>query len=229
MAACIRFADRAAVGRTDLDLYRLAIAGDRDALEALLTKYRAVFQLWVRRMFRTDNRWTDDCAQEATIRVWLKLALYRPEKSAFSSWAHVVGISAVFSFLRKHKSERFEVTLDAPWAEGLQTLRGPEELYIYQQVREEVEKLELEQWAAVTGHHYEGKSDEEISQARGIERRKVCYRRKQAERRLKRRLGDVHFMTIRPRMRFQAYYIVMDRMTDAHASALLGGEDGDSE
>ncbi len=228
MAVCTAVPNRTTVGRTDLELYQRAIAGDRDALEALLTKYRAVFLLWVRRTFRTDNRWTDDCAQEAIIRLWKKLALYRTGKSAFSSWAHVVGKSAVYSFRRKHKHEQLEVTLDAPWAERLQVLLGPEELYIYQQVRAEVERLEPEQWAAVTGHHYEGRKDKEISKVTGIERRKVCYRRKQGERRITRGLVDVPFTSIRPKMRFQAYYTVMDTKRDACASALLGGEEGDN-
>jgi RNA polymerase sigma factor (sigma-70 family) len=220
---------RTADARSDESLWQRAVAGDRDALEKLLTKYRAIFALWVNRVFRGGNRWNEDYAQEATIRVFKKLNKYRPERAAFCTWAHVVGRSAIFSFIKKHASERYDVSLDVLWEDAVATLRGPEEEYAFLRLCEEGEKLESQRYAAVGGHFYEDKADKQIGVEQHMETRRVNYRRHQGLRSMKKGLSEVPFMSIRPKLRFSGYYIVMNHKTGAHASALPGGEEGDCE
>src|SRR5512143_2965108 len=103
----------------------------------LLAKYRAVFLLWVVRRFHNGNRWVDDYAQEAIIRVSENLHKYKPGRSAFCSWAHILAKSAIFTFMSRLATERNDVSLDALVDDAIPALLGPEEEYAYLRVCEE--------------------------------------------------------------------------------------------
>jgi RNA polymerase sigma factor (sigma-70 family) len=196
MVACTKVRDWTADDRTDVDLVGRALAGDRAAESELLTKYRAIFLGWVCRTFRKGNRWTEDYAQEAAIKLHKVLGDYRPERSPFWSWAHIVARTAIFTFISKQATERNDVSLDALMDDAVPALLGPEEEHIFLRVREEVENLTPEQRAAVKGPYYDGLSDEELADTLHIPVRRVCYRRKQGKVVLRERLSDVLCMRI---------------------------------
>jgi RNA polymerase sigma factor (sigma-70 family) len=196
MAACTVVRDRTADNQTDVDLVRRTNAGDRAAESELLTKYRAIFLGWACRSFRKGNRWTEDYAQVATIKLHKVLNGYRPDLSPFWSWAHIVAKSAIFNFISEQASERNDVSLDELMDEAEPALLGPEEEHIFRRVREEVENLVPEQRAAVRGPYYDDLSDEELADRLHIPVRRVCYRRKQGKAVLRERLSDVLCMRI---------------------------------
>ena len=196
MAACTVVRDRTADNQTDVDLARRVLAGDRAAESELLATYRAIFLGWSRRTFRKGNRWTEDYAQVATIKLFKVLNKYRPELSSFWSWAHIVAKSAIFTFISQQATERNDVSLDELMDDAMPALLGPEEEYIFRRVCEEVENLVPEQRAAVRGPYYDDLSDEEVADRLHIPVRRVCYRRKQGKAVLRVRLSDVLCMRI---------------------------------
>jgi RNA polymerase sigma factor (sigma-70 family) len=196
MSVCTKVRDWTADDRADVDLVGRALAGDQAAESELLGKYRAIFLGWVCRTFRKGNRWTEDYAQEAAIKLHKVLIEYRPERSPFWSWAHIVAKTAIFTFISKQATERNDVSLDALMDDALPVLLGPEEEHIFLRVREEVENLAPEQRAAVRGPYYDGLSDDELALMLGLPRRRVCYRRRQGMAAIRERLSEVPFTTI---------------------------------
>ncbi len=196
MAVCARVRDWTAYNQTDVDLVRRVLAGDGAAESELLTKYRAIFLGWICRTFRKGNRWNEDYAQVAIIKLYKVLNRYHPEKSPFWSWAHIVGKTAIFTYISKQAAERNEVSLDELMDVAEPALLGPDEEHIFRQVYEEVENLVPEQRAAVRGPYYDGYSDEELADKLHLPVRRVCYRRKQGKAVLRKKLSVVLCMRI---------------------------------
>jgi RNA polymerase sigma factor (sigma-70 family) len=228
MAVCTVVRDWTTRNQRDAEMVRRALAGDNDAREELLGKYRTIFFAWCLRRYPHNTTWTEDCAQEGAIRLDQKLAEFRPERGAFGKWAQSVGRSAMFTFIRKRTSGPKHVSLDALNEDAIAARFGPEAVYVRGRVRKQVEDLVPEQGAAVGGCFYDDKTDEEIAEEEHIQRRKVNYRRHQGLRAMRKGLSDIPFMSIRPEVRIPWYSSVMITEETANESTQPGGEDGDS-
>jgi len=229
MSVHVAVRNRAADECSDEALCLRAVAGDADALEKLFTKYRAVIAAQIRRCFRRGGSDVEDCIQDAAVRVLERLPEYDPELSSFNHWVFILTRSAFFAFLEERAAERHDVSLDVLKEEMISAPGGPEEKYAAMRIDEEVGKLEEEQGAAIDGHFYDDKTDEEIGEERDMEARRVNYRKHQGLRAIRKGLSEVPFMSIRPKLHHFRYSIEMNHRRDAGASAHLGGEDGDNE
>lgn len=81
-----------------------AQAADARAFEALYRMHiDKVYGLCLRMTGNISE--AEDCAQEAFIQAWNKLAKFRGE-SAFATWLHRIAVNAVLGRMRKHKREQ---------------------------------------------------------------------------------------------------------------------------
>jgi RNA polymerase sigma factor (sigma-70 family) len=228
MGVCTAVGVWTAFNEADADQVERAVAGDRSAEEELLVKYRRIIHGLYNRTHPRYLSHAEDCVQEALIRLFVKLPLYRPERGPFGKWAKVVARRAFYTYLKKHVFTRRESSLDALPEAALSTNSGPEEECFHHLVAEEVHRLEPDQSAAVGGRYYHALKDKEIAALRRIAHRKVGYRRGQGERNLGKRFRNSFFMSIRPKPRFPQYYIIETGSRDPKQPALLGREDGDT-
>lgn len=103
---------RMTVGSDDeLTLVEQAQGGDVRAFEAL---YRAhvdrVYGLCLRMTANKSD--AEDCAQEAFIQAWSKLALFRND-SSLATWLHRIAVNTVLGRFRKAKRDRERLTVVA--------------------------------------------------------------------------------------------------------------------
>jgi RNA polymerase sigma-70 factor (ECF subfamily) len=93
-----------------------AQAGDTRSFEAL-------YRLHIDRVYGLCLRMTgnvseaEDCAQEAFIQAWNKIAKFRGD-SAFGTWMHRIAVNSVLGRIRKSKRERDRLQLVADTAEA---------------------------------------------------------------------------------------------------------------
>jgi RNA polymerase sigma-70 factor (ECF subfamily) len=91
-----------------------ARAGDTRAFEAL-------YRLHIDRVYGLCLRMTgnvseaEDCAQEAFIQAWNKIAKFRGD-SAFGTWMHRIAVNSVLGRIRKSKREQDRIQLVADTA-----------------------------------------------------------------------------------------------------------------
>jgi RNA polymerase sigma factor (sigma-70 family) len=224
MAGYMKTRDRAAGNRRDADLVLRARAWD---IAAQVELYYGIFRKWVHRWLRFDA-WEVECVDFMMATLFEELHKYRPEGSAFCSWAHMVCRSALVKHIHELSLNRVDFPYDEIVADMLPALTDPMDDYVVDRINEEVANLETEQRAAVSGHYYDERSDAEIAAEQGMPRRRVCYRRHQGEQNLRRRLNDVAFTWIRPQTAFFRNSYVMASAKE-NIAALLGGEEGDCQ
>lgn len=92
------------IERSDLELVRMAQAGDRRALVVLLERYRPVIQRQLQR-FPVDEADRADLVQEAMLQVLRKLETFRGD-SQFSTWLYRVTANAALMRLRSDRRRR---------------------------------------------------------------------------------------------------------------------------
>jgi RNA polymerase sigma-70 factor (ECF subfamily) len=98
----------------DIDeLARRAKAGDRDALEALLSEVRPRALAICRRVL-ADSHDAEDACQEALLRVALKLGSWN-ERARFTTWLRAVATNAALSNHRRRRNH--PVVVDVPGLE----------------------------------------------------------------------------------------------------------------
>jgi len=226
MSVTVTVRDRTAENRSDAALVMRALAGDEAAFDELLFKYRDKFLCWIRPWLRY-NLWVDEFADEAIADLVEVLCQYKPELSAFSSWAFIVMRTSVIKSIARVAANRNDISAIELLDEALPALTGPEDDFISSRLHEEVANLDPEQRAAVNGEFFEGRTDEDLAAELAIPRRRVSYRRQQGLAALRDRLSDVAFTSIRPKLRFSRYYYVMTDDVKANDTALLGGKEGD--
>lgn len=95
---------------TDLELARLAAAGDSGAFERLYRQhYRRTYSLCLRML--GDPSQAEDITQEVFLQVFKKLGSFRGE-SAFTTWLHRLTVNQVLMHLRKRGVKLERVTDD---------------------------------------------------------------------------------------------------------------------
>jgi len=225
MAVAAGARDRAEGNNRDNALIRRIRAGDEAAYAELWHKYHNLFLNWVRRWLRFPE-WERECADHALAVLFEELPKYEPGRSAFCSWAHMVGRSAIVKHIHDLSIDRADFPLDDIVEDLMPALVGPLDDFVAGRIREEVRNLAPQQGAAVGGHYFEDKTDDEIAAELHIPRRRVNYRKQQGLAELKERLCDVASTWIRPEIGFSrdSYMMASARQ---NISALLGGRGGD--
>jgi len=225
MTVAVRLRDRAEGNRRDDSLILRIRAGDETAYEELWYRYHKIFLEWVHRWLRFPE-WEEECADHAVAVLFEELGKYEPGRSAFCSWAHMVGRSAIIKHIHDLSIQSEDVPLDEMITDMLPALTGPVDDFMNWMVHEEVEQLEPQQRAAVGGCYFEDKTDEEIAKEQHIPRRRVNYRKHQGLVRLRKRFSGGLYTSIRPGTRFFGNSYMMPEV-EKHEPALLGGEEGD--
>lgn len=87
----------------DNELATMAATGDRDAMDALVSRYQGwVFNLTLRMLWNRDAAL--DCTQEILLRVVTGIRTFEG-KSAFSTWLYRIAVNEVLMWKRKSRAE----------------------------------------------------------------------------------------------------------------------------
>jgi RNA polymerase sigma-70 factor (ECF subfamily) len=126
--------------RTELEIIRLAQAGDAAAFEHLYAKHsRRVYAVCLR--MTGSPSLAEDLTQEAFLQVFRKIHTFRAE-SAFSTWLHRLAVNIVL--MRRRVKHLNETPLDAPFEMDGETLPAREMGIIDSGVSGLVDRLNLE-------------------------------------------------------------------------------------
>lgn len=87
-------------------------AGEEAAFEALVSRYRRPLAGYMDRMLQ-NSAVSDELTQEAFLRVYLSRQRYRPA-ARFSTWIYRIATRLALNYLRDHRHERRQVSLDQP-------------------------------------------------------------------------------------------------------------------
>lgn len=225
MAAHKKTRDRSAGNRRDAELALRARAGDKDAQNELYHRYFPIFHNRVRRWL-PDPSWVRECTDDVMATMFEDLPKYRPDGSSFCSWAHMEYRSEMVKHIHELGIDHPNIPIDETLEEELPSMTGPLDAYMESRLHEEVEKLKPQQGAAIDGKYFKGKPDRQVAKEQKIPRRKVNYRKHQGLASLRKALGDVALMWIRPQIAFFRNSYIMAKAKQ-NLSALLGGEEGD--
>ncbi len=87
-------------------------AGDETAFEILVQRYRRPLSGYMDRMLQ-NSPVSDELTQEAFLRVYLSRRRYRPT-ARFSTWLYRIATRLALNYLRDHRHERRQLSLDQP-------------------------------------------------------------------------------------------------------------------
>ena len=175
-------------------LIRRAQAGDPDAFERLMTPLEGM--IWRVCWHYTGSREaSEDCGQEAMVKIWRSLKGYRAD-CAFESWVYRIAANCCMDYLRRKKRDRSE-SIEPLREEGFdpadpaagteETVLAAEEL---RQLREAISRLPEDQREALMLTQLEGKPYEEVAAMTGVSEGTVKSRVNRAKARLKEWLSD---------------------------------------
>ena len=147
---------------SDEELVARSLRGDTDAFGTLILRYRALV-IGVAYRIAGDAALADDIAQETFIRLWSKLATFRPEGS-MKGWVCRIAANLTIDALRKQKPTTDISRLDLA-AGG----KGPEGAALSSeqatQVRAALMRLPVDSRTVLVLREYEGLSYQEIADA----------------------------------------------------------------
>ena len=138
-----------------------AVAGDRKAIESLVTELLPRIRNLVRYLVRGDSH-VDDAAQEALIAVVKGLPSYRGE-GAFNAWVDRIVARATFATLRRMRGKKEEIAVEV---DGEAPAMG-EAFVLRRQVVAELDRLPPEQREALVLHFSVGMTVPEIAEMTG--------------------------------------------------------------
>lgn len=125
-------------------LLQRARNGDPFAVEQLLTPVEGL--VWRVCWHYTGNRAdTEDCAQEAMVRIWRSLKDYK-ENCSFESWCYRIAANVCTDLFRKRKKDQAE-SLEPLQEQGFDPPdpgAGPEQTVIRNEAREEIRQAILD-------------------------------------------------------------------------------------
>jgi RNA polymerase sigma-70 factor (ECF subfamily) len=146
----------------DLELARRSQAGDTEAFDELVTKYRTkIFAIVCRMVRNEDEAW--DLAQEAFLKAWKSIHRFEC-RSSFYTWLYRITVNlTIYSLRRKDGHEEVELNEAIP-----SSLPSPSVNYQGTQIREQLNealaRLSLEQRAVVVLKEVEGLQYQEIAE-----------------------------------------------------------------
>ncbi len=143
---------------SDEELMNAICSGDHSAYEALVRRHLKPVSRYAWRMLG-NQRDVEDIAQDTFLRVWLKAASWRPEKSRLTTWIHRIAHNLCIDQLRKRREELTE-------EEAAQD-RGPLEDAVRdhaaERLRAALGRLPQSQRSALSLCHYQGFSNREAA------------------------------------------------------------------
>ena len=178
---------------TDLQLVQRLPAGDDDAFDELMRRYRLPVVNFVYRLLGSADE-ADDIAQEVFVRLYRNAGSYRPP-TKFSTWLFSVARNASMDRLRWRKRHPQELLEAMEEASGVTSAVAPggvgEEVHareIGRQVAVAVGALPEDQRTALVLAEYHGLAYEEIAQIMNCSLKSVEARLYRAKRTLRKRL-----------------------------------------
>lgn len=148
---------------TEADLIKAACAGDRSAMSALYEQHAGRVYSVVRRLVGDDDL-ADDVSQDAWVRAFEKLHLFRGD-AAFGTWMHRLAVNSALNRLRR-KSRRTEIENAA---ETKTVTGGADDVVLNQRVLAlAMDKLPDGYRKVLVLHDVEGLKHEEIAERLGI-------------------------------------------------------------
>jgi RNA polymerase sigma-70 factor (ECF subfamily) len=167
---------------SDEELVAGSLRGDTDAFGALILRYRALV-IGVAYRIAGDAALADDIAQETFIRLWTKLAAFRPEGS-LKGWVCRIAANLTIDALRKQKP-----TTDISLLDLAVGGKGPEGAALSSeraaQVRAALMRLPVDSRTVLVLREYEELSYQEMADVLGVPLGTVKSRLNDARRRLK--------------------------------------------
>jgi RNA polymerase sigma factor (sigma-70 family) len=188
MAACIAVLEGTADVRSDADLARLTVAGNKDARVTLDRRLEEHLPHWVRR-WSCSTVWREDLAGAAKDRIRTRLDEYDPARGSFNSWAYKVAYHAVIDKVRELHLDKKEVSYDAMPEGALLTMADPAKDYADDRVKEEVDRLPDAQATIIRMRFVQMLCIEEIARKVHLSRKQVRLRLQKAMVTLRRRLA----------------------------------------
>lgn len=132
-----------ALEKSDEDLVREVLAGERATFGELASRHREQIERWCHRFFASRET-VQDLAQESFIRIFAGLASYRSELP-FRSWMRAIVVNVCYDELRRRHRRPEELIPDIGQAEQtwaqLVNLATPEEIVSASQERAEAHTL----------------------------------------------------------------------------------------
>jgi RNA polymerase sigma-70 factor (ECF subfamily) len=159
----------------DLELVRLAQAGDTRAFEALVVKYQRRVARHVARYVRQASD-VEDVVQEVFIRAYRGLGSFRGD-SAFYTWLYRIASNAAVNAVKRDRSplllaDEMPEERDEPFEPGLTDNEDPERRMMASQIADAVQRaidrLQPELAEPLMLFEVEGKSYLEIADMLGI-------------------------------------------------------------
>ena len=155
----------------DIELVRLAQAGNESAFQALVVKYQRRIARHIARYVRCAAD-VEDVVQETFIKAYRGLPSFRGD-SSFYSWLYRIGTNAALNFIRRSPEDEL-LGDDAPedradaFEPGVSDGENPERILMASQIADVVRKglahLKPELVDALTLFEVEGKSYAEIAE-----------------------------------------------------------------
>jgi len=166
-----------------------AVAGDRRALEELVSELLPRIRNLVRYLVRGDAE-ADDIAQEAMVAIVRGLPTHRGE-GTFRSWSDRVATRTVFGCLKRARRARAEMVSRTADLEALPPPNtAPDEYTVRRHVVLLLDRLPYEQRHVLVLHHVLGMSIPSISEEMGIPLETVRSRLRLGIRKLRAMHGD---------------------------------------
>src|SRR5882724_10273228 len=95
---------------SELDLVRQCQAGDTEAFDQLVTRYRTrVFAMIYNMVHNEQDAW--DLAQESFVKAWKSIGRFRG-KSSFYTWIYRIVMNVIIDWLRKRRVKAGEAEFD---------------------------------------------------------------------------------------------------------------------
>ncbi|MBM3745708.1 MAG: sigma-70 family RNA polymerase sigma factor [Acidobacteria bacterium] len=102
---------------SDIELMVGVKAGDDACFAELLNRYRDPIVRYLYRMVQ-NREIAEELAQEVFVRIYLSRARYEPT-AKFSGWIYRIATNLVFNWIRNHRRERGQDSVDALAARGV--------------------------------------------------------------------------------------------------------------
>jgi len=149
---------------TDFQLIELCLAGQQDAFEELIIRYKNLVYSIILRMTK-DGEEANDLAQDVFLKMYKNLASYSPEYK-FSTWTMRITTNHIIDFHRKRKAET--VPLDNAASMAItDSGDGPETALLRKEERQRIkriiEELPIMYRIPIVLYHQKGMSYQEIA------------------------------------------------------------------
>lgn len=157
--------------QTDVELVRLAQAGDLDAFAEIVRRHEHRLRLVLRRLL-DDSRDVEEAVQDCFVQAWRNLSRYRGDAALFT-WLYRIGVNAALG--RARRKEHVTTGLDSLEREGSSQVAHdvlPEAAAEGRDARERIvaalARLPFEQREAVVLRDLAGLSNQEVADAVGL-------------------------------------------------------------